>query len=59
MPKPKKKNLLTSTWRKILTIAVASATIATGGFVFKSLPYFIGEPVIEVVDGDTFRIANK
>ena len=58
MPKPTPKKLYPK-WQKLLALAVTSATIATGGFVFKSLPYFIGEPVIDVVDGDTFRIANK
>lgn len=59
MPKHNKKKRLPTKWLKILTVAVASATIVTGSFAYKTLPYFIGEQVIEVVDGDTFQIANK
>ena len=57
MPKQGKK--LSVKWKKILLGAMAASTIAVAGFTFKTLPYFIGEKVIEVVDGDTFQLANK
>ena len=39
--------------------ALAAGTIGGGALAAGNLPYFKGEKVIEVVDGDTFIIENK
>lgn len=43
---------------KKLAIAGISAAIV-GWAAVTQLPYFVGEKVIEVIDGDTFKIANN
>lgn len=43
-------------WKK-LGVAVVLAAAATGSTV--ALPYFVGEKVTQVIDGDSFKIANK
>jgi len=44
---------------KKLAIAAMATTIIGGGAVVTQLPYFVGEKVIEVVDGDSFTIATN
>jgi endonuclease YncB( thermonuclease family) len=44
-------------WKKLLAAALAAAAIS-GGAIAGNLPYFQGEKVIEVIDGDTFFITN-
>ncbi len=44
-----------SSGRKL--VAVAAATVITGATAF-TLPYFIGQKVISVIDGDSFKIVN-
>jgi endonuclease YncB( thermonuclease family) len=56
---PKKKIHSVPTWKKVLAAAAASATLGTSALALKNLPYYIGEKVVEVVDGDTFIIANR
>jgi endonuclease YncB( thermonuclease family) len=51
-----KKKAKFPTWKKLLAVALATATIGVGSLAVKSLPYYIGEDVLEVVDGDTFFI---
>lgn len=47
-------------WRKLAAGIAAVTTIGAGGMgVYKSLPYFIGEKVERVVDGDTFILSNN
>jgi len=45
-----------SGWKKA---AAAGALAATAAGISMGLPYFVGEKVVEVVDGDTFIIANR
>jgi endonuclease YncB( thermonuclease family) len=49
----------TARWKKLLVAALAAGTIGGGALAAGNLPYFKGEKVIEVVDGDTFIIENK
>jgi micrococcal nuclease len=51
-----KKKAKFPTWKKLLAVAVTTATIGAGTVAVKNLPYYIGEDVLEVVDGDTFFI---
>lgn len=39
-------------------IAAAAAAAVITGIMAISLPYFIGQKVISVIDGDSFKIAN-
>lgn len=54
-----KKKTPSFSWKKIIASAIALATVSSGAFTVKNLPYFVGEKVVEVVDGDTFIIANR
>lgn len=38
---------------------MGTAILGTGVIAYKNLPYFIGEKVVEVVDGDTIIIENR
>lgn len=53
----KKKSILPR-WKKLLVAGLAAATVGGGALAAGNLPYFKGEKVVEVVDGDTFFIAN-
>ena len=55
----KKKKRVVPRWKKLLIAAIAAATLGGGALAAGNLPYFKGEKVIEVVDGDTFIIENK
>lgn len=57
MPKRKSKDHKTSRLKKIAIATIATATIGTGVAVAQ-LPYFVGENVISVIDGDSFKIDN-
>ncbi len=46
-------------WKRLLVAAIAAGAIGGGALAAGNLPYFKGEKVIEVVDGDTFLIENK
>jgi len=47
-------------WRKLAAGVAAATTIGAGSIgVYKNLPYFIGEKVQRVIDGDTFILANN
>jgi endonuclease YncB( thermonuclease family) len=55
MPRPKPTPL----WRKLAAGMAAASTITAGSVgVYKSLPYFIGDQVERVIDGDTFILTN-
>jgi micrococcal nuclease len=43
---------------KKLVVGAAAAAVVTGATAF-TLPYFVGEKVIRVIDGDTFEIENS
>lgn len=45
-------------WRKLLIAGLAAATIGGGALAAGNLPYFKGEKVIRVLDGDTFLIES-
>lgn len=46
--------------KKILALVSAAAIVGAGGAgIYKALPYFVGEKVTQVLDGDSFKIANK
>jgi len=51
---PPKRNIVSS-GKKLA--AAAAAAVITGTTAF-SLPYFIGQKVISVIDGDSFKIVN-
>jgi endonuclease YncB( thermonuclease family) len=53
MPKKKTKALI---WKKLLATALATITIGGAASVH---PYFRGEKVVEVVDGDTIILENR
>jgi endonuclease YncB( thermonuclease family) len=53
MPKKKTKALI---WKKFLAAALATITIGGAASVH---PYFRGEKVVEVVDGDTIILENR
>jgi len=47
-------------WRKLAAGVAAATTIGAGSIgVYKNLPYFVGEKVQRVIDGDTFILANN
>jgi len=54
--KGKKKNH-TSRLKKLAVVALAATTIGVGVAVTQ-LPYFVGEKVVTVLDGDSFKIEN-
>lgn len=54
----RKKKQAVPRWKKLLIAALAAGTIGGGALAAGNLPYFKGEKVIEVVDGDTFIIEN-
>ncbi len=54
----RKKKRTIPRWKKLLVAALGAATIGGGALAAGNLPYFKGEKVIEVVDGDTFIIEN-
>jgi endonuclease YncB( thermonuclease family) len=56
MTKKKKQGL--PRWKKLLVVALGAATIGGGTLAVNNINYIRGEKVIEVVDGDTFRIEN-
>ena len=56
MAKKKKKSV--PRWKKLLVAALGAATIGGGALATGNLPYFKGEKVIYVVDGDTFITEN-
>lgn len=55
---PRKKKSVVPSWRKLVAGALAAATLAGGAVAFKNLPYFVGEKVVDVIDGDTFVLEN-
>lgn len=55
----RKKKKIVPRWKKLLAAALAAITIGGGTLATGNLPYFKGEKVIDVVDGDTFQIENK
>ncbi|MCX6791500.1 MAG: thermonuclease family protein [Candidatus Gottesmanbacteria bacterium] len=55
----KKKKSTIPRWMKLLVAALGTVTIGGGALAAGNLPYFKGEKVIEVVDGDTFFIENR
>jgi endonuclease YncB( thermonuclease family) len=55
----RKKKSTIPRWKKLLVAALGTAMIGGGALAAGNLPYFKGEKVIEVVDGDTFIIENK
>lgn len=54
-----KKRPTKQTWKKILAGIMGATILGTGAIAYKNLPYFIGEKVVEVVDGDTIIIENR
>lgn len=54
----KKKKQAVPRWKKLLVAALAAGTIGGGALATGNLPYFKGEKVIYVVDGDTFITEN-
>ena len=44
-------------WKKWTAAALAVSVIG-GGVAAAKLPYFVGEQVVSVIDGDSFKIAN-
>lgn len=54
----RKKKKVIPRWKKLLVAALVAGTIGGGALTAGNLPYFKGEKVIEVVDGDTFIIEN-
>ena len=46
-------------WRKLLIGIVGTTVVGIGAYSYKNLPFYIGEKVVEVVDGDTLIIANR
>lgn len=55
--KRKKKSTIPR-WKKLLVAALAAGTIGGGALAAGNLPYFKGEKVIRVLDGDTFLIES-
>lgn len=56
MKKKKKKRV--AGWKRLVVAAIAAGAIGGGALATGNLPYFKGEKVIEVVDGDTFIIES-
>lgn len=54
-----KKKRAVPRWKKLLVAALAAGTIGGGAIAAGNLPYFKGEKVVSVYDGDTFQIENK
>jgi len=55
---PKKRNSShLSRLKKLAAIALATTAIGAG-VAISQLPYFVGEKVVAVMDGDSFKIAN-
>lgn len=52
----KSKKARFPTWKKLLAVALTTASFGVGAIAVRNLPYYIGETVTEVVDGDTFFI---
>lgn len=48
-----------SRWKKFAAGVAAVAVTGAGIFTVRNLPYFVGETVTQVFDGDSFKIANK
>ena|SRR3989338_8610962 len=46
-------------WRKLLFGIVGTTFVGIGAYSYKNLPFYIGENVVEVVDGDFLIIANR
>ena len=47
-------------WRKLASGSAAATVIGAGSVgVYKNLPFFIGEKVVRVIDGDTFILENN
>ena len=46
-------------WRKLLIGIVGTTVVGIGAYSYKNLPFYKGEKVVEVVDGDTLIIANR
>ena len=55
----RKKKRTIPRWKKLLVAALGTAVIGGGALATGNLPYFKGEKVIEVYDGDTFIIENQ
>ena len=54
----RKKKRTIPRWKKLLVAALAAGTIGGGALAAGNLPYFKGEKVVYVVDGDTFITEN-
>lgn len=54
----RKKKSTIPRWKKLLVAALAAGTIGGGAIATGNLPYFKGEKVVEIIDGDTFFIEN-
>jgi endonuclease YncB( thermonuclease family) len=55
--KPGKRRVYS--WKMALVAALGVSVVGGGAWVAKNLPYYVGETVTQVVDGDTFFIANR
>jgi len=55
----KKKKRTVPRWKRLLVTAIAAGAIGGGALAAGNLPYYKGDKVVEVVDGDTFFIENK
>ena len=53
-----KKKTKVSSGNKLALGLAAAATIGTSAIVIKNLPYFVGEYVVSVIDGDSFKISH-
>ena len=50
----------TPQWKKLAASVAAAVTVGAGGVgIYKNLPYFIGERVRYVIDGDTVVLENS
>ena len=57
MTAKEKKSNKTSRLKKLAAVALTTAAIGAG-VAITHLPYFVGEKVVAVLDGDSFKIAN-
>lgn len=46
-------------WKTLAAGVAAAVVTGAGAYTVKNLPYFVGETVTQVLDGDSFKIANK
>lgn len=53
------KTIKAKGWKKWVAGTAVAAAVGAGAFGVSRLPYFVGETVTEVIDGDSFKIANK